>query len=70
MPTAWLTSCAWSNGQYFAHVLRRCLAYHRGAHSGQLLSIMLSGGDQLFNLWLSMFHQHLSTFVALLVLLP
>ena len=56
--------------QYFAHVLRLHLAYHRGAHSGRLLSIMLSGGDQLFNLWLSMFRSHLSTFVALLVLLP
>ncbi len=56
--------------QYFAHVLRLHLAYHHGAHSGRLLSIMLSGGDQLFNLWLSMFRSHLSTFVALLVLLP
>ena len=55
---------------YFAHVLRLHLAFHRGAHSGRLLSIMLSGGDQLFNLWLSMFRSHLSTFVALLILLP
>lgn len=55
---------------YFAQVLRLHLAYHHGAHSGRLLSIMLSGGDQLFNLWLSMFRSHLSTFVALLVLLP
>jgi ATP-binding cassette subfamily B protein len=56
--------------QYFAHVLRLHLAYHRDAHSGRLLSIMLSGGGDLFNLWLSMFRSHLSTFVALLVLLP
>ena len=56
--------------EYFAHVLRLHLAYHRGAHSGRLLSIMLSGGDQLFNLWLAMFRSHLSTFVALIVLLP
>lgn len=56
--------------QYFAHVLRLHLAYHRGAHSGRLLSIMISGADNLFNLWLSMFRSHLSTFVALLVLLP
>ena len=56
--------------EYFAHVLRLHLAYHRGAHSGRLLSIMHSGGDRLFQLWLSMFRSHLSTFVALLVLLP
>ena len=56
--------------QYFAHVLRLHLAYHRGAHSGRLLSIMLQGGDQLFHLWLMMFRSHLSTFVALLILLP
>ncbi|HBI15816.1 MAG TPA: glucan ABC transporter ATP-binding protein/ permease [Desulfobulbaceae bacterium] len=56
--------------QYFAHVLRLHLAFHREAHSGRLLSIMLSGGNDLFNLWLSMFRSHLSTFVALLVLLP
>jgi ATP-binding cassette subfamily B protein len=46
------------------------LAFHRESHSGRLLSIMLSGGEQLFHLWLSMFRSHLSTFVALLVLLP
>ena len=56
--------------KYFAHVLRLHLAYHRGAHSGRLLSIMLQGGDQLFHLWLMMFRSHLSTFVALLILLP
>ena len=56
--------------QFFAHVLRLHLAFHRESHSGRLLSIMLSGGEQLFHLWLSMFRSHLSTFVALLVLLP
>jgi len=55
---------------YFAHVLRLHLAFHHGAHSGRLLSIMLQGGDQLFGLWLAMFRDHLSAFVALLVLLP
>ncbi len=56
--------------QYFAHVLRLHLAFHHGSHSGRLLSIMLQGGDQLFGLWLAMFRDHLSAFVALLVLLP
>src|SRR5512143_1253061 len=56
--------------QYFEHVLQLHLAYHRSSHSGRLLKIMLQGGDQLFGLWLGMFREHLSTLVALLVLLP
>ena len=55
---------------FFEHVLRLHLAFHRRSHSGRLLKIMLQGGDQLFGLWLSMFREHLSTLVALLVLLP
>jgi ATP-binding cassette subfamily B protein len=56
--------------RFFEHVLGLNLAYHRRSHSGRLLKIMLQGGDQLFGLWLSMFREHLSTLVALLVLLP
>jgi ATP-binding cassette subfamily B protein len=56
--------------QFFEHVLQLHLAYHRRSHSGRLLKIMLQGGDQLFGLWLGMFREHLSTLVALLVLLP
>ncbi|MGE5256890.1 MAG: glucan ABC transporter ATP-binding protein/ permease [Hyphomicrobiales bacterium] len=56
--------------QFFEHVLQLHLAYHRSSHSGRLLKIMLQGGDQLFGLWLGMFREHLSTLVALLVLLP
>jgi ATP-binding cassette subfamily B protein len=55
---------------FFEHILQLHLAYHRRSHSGRLLKIMLQGGDQLFGLWLSMFREHLSTIVALLVLLP
>jgi ATP-binding cassette, subfamily B, beta-glucan exporter len=55
---------------FFEHVLQLHLAYHRRSHSGRLLKIMLQGGEQLFGLWLSMFREHLSTLVALLVLLP
>ena len=55
---------------FFEHVLQLHLAYHRRSHSGRLLKIMLQGGDQLFGLWLGMFREHLSTLVALLVLLP
>lgn len=56
--------------KFFEHILQLHLAYHRSAHSGRLLKIMLQGGDQLFGLWLGMFREHLSTLVALLVLLP
>lgn len=55
---------------YFEHVLQLNLAYHRRSHSGRLLKIMLQGADQLFGLWVTMFREHLSTLVALLVLLP
>jgi ATP-binding cassette subfamily B protein len=55
---------------FFEHVLHLHLAYHRSSHSGRLLKIMLGGRDRLFGLWLSMFREHLSTLVALLVLLP
>ena len=55
---------------FFEHVLQLHLAYHRRSHSGRLLKIMLQGADQLFGLWVTMFREHLSTIVALLVLLP
>jgi ATP-binding cassette subfamily B protein len=55
---------------FFEHVLQLHLAFHRSSHSGRLLKIMLQGSDQLFGLWLGMFREHLSTLVALLVLLP
>jgi len=55
---------------FFEHVLQLHLAYHRSSHSGRLLKIMLQGADQLFGLWVTMFREHLSTLVALLVLLP
>jgi len=58
------------SAQFFEHVLQLHLAYHRSSHSGRLLKIMLQGGDHLFGLWLSMFREHLSTLVSMLVLLP
>jgi ATP-binding cassette, subfamily B, beta-glucan exporter len=55
---------------YFEHVLSLPLAYHTATHSGRLLKIMLEGVDHLFGIWLAFFREHLSTFVAVLVLLP
>ena len=45
-------------------------AFHSATHSGTLLKIMLAGTDNLFGLWLAFFREHLSTFVAVLALLP
>ncbi len=55
---------------YFEHVLELPLGYHLDTHSGRLIKIMLQGADNLFGIWLSFFREHLSTFIALIVLLP
>lgn len=55
---------------YFEHVLSLPAAFHSTTHSGTLLKIMLTGTDNLFGLWLAFFREHLSTFVAVLALLP
>jgi ATP-binding cassette, subfamily B, beta-glucan exporter len=56
--------------RYFEHVMELPLAYHRGTHSGRLLKVMMTGASHLFALWLAFFREHLSTFVAFIVLLP
>lgn len=55
---------------YFEHVLSLPAAFHSATHSGTLLKIMLTGADNLFGMWLAFFREHLSTFVAVLALLP
>ena len=55
---------------YFEHVLSLPLAYHTATHSGRLLKVMLEGTDHLFGIWLAFFREHLSTFVAVIVLMP
>jgi len=55
---------------YFEHVLSLPVAFHSATHSGTLLKIMLNGADNLFGLWLAFFREHLSTFVAVMALLP
>jgi ATP-binding cassette subfamily B protein len=56
--------------RFFAHVLALPLSFHGEAHSGRMMSTMLSGSEALFSLWLSFFRENLSTFIATLVLLP
>jgi ATP-binding cassette subfamily B protein len=55
---------------YFEHILQLPLSYHTGTHSGRLIKVMLSGTWTLWNLWLSFFREHLTSFVSLIVLLP
>jgi ATP-binding cassette subfamily B protein len=57
-------------GRYFEHVLSLPLSFHGDTQSGRLMKIMLLGSDNLFGLWLSFFREHLTTFIAALVLLP
>ncbi len=56
--------------RYFQHVLSLPLSFHGDTQSGRLMKIMLVGSDNLFGLWLSFFREHLTTFIAAVVLLP
>ena len=56
--------------RYFSHVLSLPLSFHGDIHSGRLMKVMLGGSDSLFGLWLVFFRDQLSTYVAVLVLLP
>jgi ATP-binding cassette, subfamily B, beta-glucan exporter len=57
-------------GRYFGHVLAMPLSFHGDIHSGRLMKVMLAGTDTLFNIWLVLFRDQLSTIVAVVVLLP
>ena len=56
--------------RFFSHVLSLPLSFHGDVHSGRLMKVMLGGSDALFGLWLTFFKDQLSTFVAVIVLLP
>ena len=56
--------------QYYSHVLSLPLSFHGDVHSGRLMKVMLGGSDALFGLWLQFFKDQLSTYVAVIVLLP
>ena len=56
--------------RYFGHVLSLPLSFHGDVHSGRLMKVMLSGSDCLFTLWISVFREQFSTYVAVVVLLP
>ena len=56
--------------RFFEHVLALPLSFHGDVQSGRLMKVMLHGSDNLFGMWLSFFRDHMSTFVAALVLMP
>lgn len=56
--------------RYFTHVLSLPLSFHGDIHSGRLMKLMLGGSDALFGLWLTFFREQLSTYIAVIVLLP
>jgi len=56
--------------RFFEHVLSLPLSFHGDTQSGRLMKVMLVGTDNLFGLWLSFFREHLTTFIAAIVLLP
>ncbi len=57
-------------GRYFEHVLAMPLSFHGDVQSGRLMKVMLTGTDHMFATWLAFFREHLTTFIALVILLP
>jgi ATP-binding cassette subfamily B protein len=56
--------------EFFEHALALPLAFHDRHHTGRLLRTLHSGSGNLFNVWLSFFRSHLSTLIAVLVMVP
>ncbi len=55
---------------FFEHAAALPLAFHGEYHTGRLARIMNNGVGNLFNLWLSFFREHLTTLLAILVMVP
>jgi glucan exporter ATP-binding protein len=55
---------------FFEHVLAMPLSFHGDVQSGRLMKVMLAGSDHIFATWLAFFREHLTTFIAVIVLLP
>lgn len=55
---------------FFEHAVGLPLSFHDQLHTGRLLHTLHSGADNLFILWLSFFRSHLSTLIAILVMIP
>ena len=55
---------------YFEHAIELPQSFHGSQHTGKLLRIMHIGSDNLSALWLGFFREHLTTLLAILVMLP
>jgi ATP-binding cassette subfamily B protein len=55
---------------YFEHVINLPLSFHGRQHTGKLLRIMHIGTDNLSGLWLGFFREHLTTLLAIVVMIP
>ena len=55
---------------YFEHAIELPLSFHGNQHTGKLLRIMHIGSDNLSALWLGFFREHLTTLLAIVVMVP
>ena len=55
---------------FFEHALALPLGFHDNHHTGRLLRTLHTGSGNLFVLWLAFFRSHLSTLIAILVMIP
>ncbi|MGB6602988.1 MAG: glucan ABC transporter ATP-binding protein/ permease [Steroidobacteraceae bacterium] len=56
--------------EFFEHAVALPLTFHDRQHTGRLLRTLHTGSSNLFNLWLAFFRTHLSTLVAVVVMIP
>ena len=56
--------------EFFEHALALPLTFHDRQHTGRLLRTLHAGSGSLFYLWLAFFRNHLSTLIAILVMIP
>ena len=55
---------------YFEHAVGLPLSYHADNHTGRLARIMHTGTGNLFGIWLGFFRDHLTTLLAIVVMVP
>src|SRR5580765_2473097 len=55
---------------FFEHALALPLGFHNNNHTGRLLRTLHTGSANLFMVWLAFFRSHLSTLIAILVMIP
>jgi len=55
---------------FFEHALALPLSFHDRQHTGRLLRTLHAGGSNLFAIWLAFFRNHLSTLIAIVVMIP